>query len=108
MPHVELSYSDNLTLNTSALFDVIESTINQHDATAGACKSRAYPAVQYKHTHLLVTIDLLTKAHRDEAFTQRLLNDLNSAIKKYLPRGCCFSLALNYRGSYYLTMDPEN
>lgn len=48
MPHVEIKYSDNVDIGTHKIFDAVEKIINDHDASAGVCKSRAYPCAQYK------------------------------------------------------------
>ncbi|MEH6454097.1 MAG: hypothetical protein V7782_13775, partial [Psychromonas sp.] len=65
MPHVEIKHSDNLDIDTNKIFDAIEVIINQKDMSAGECKSRAYPCSIYKYSHILVTVSLLTKPHRD-------------------------------------------
>ena len=103
MPHVEIKYSDNLNIDTKNIFDDIESTINQFDSSAGVCKSRAYACHEYKHTHLLLTVDLLTKPHRDETFTNNLSEELQKVVKKYLTQSLYFSLDIKYSGPYYYT-----
>ncbi|WP_394496828.1 hypothetical protein [Shewanella sp. ENK2] len=103
MPHVEVKYSDNLNINPQAIFDDIEESINQKDASAGVCKSRAYPCAEYKHTHILVTVSLLTKPHRDEQFTLELSAEIESAIKRHLQQSLYFSLNIEYSGAYYTT-----
>ncbi|MCL1066093.1 hypothetical protein L2735_04635 [Shewanella olleyana] len=103
MPHVEIKYSDNLNINTQAIFDDVEIIINQKDASAGVCKSRAYPCSEYKHTHILVTISLLTKPHRDEQFTLELSAEIESAIKPHLKQNLYFSLNIEYSSAYYTT-----
>jgi len=103
MPHVEIKYSDNLDIDTKHLFDEIETVINQSDSSAGVCKSRAYPCSQYKHPHILVTISLLTKPHRDAVFTQKLSQELEVAIKEHLSQSHYFSLNIEYSLAYYVT-----
>ncbi len=105
MPHVEIKYTNDIELNDNALFDSIETTINTLDSSAGVCKSRAYPAVRYKHTHVMVDIWLLPKAHRNEAFNQRLLDALENAIKNQLPQDCYISLEIHYRDKCYKTIE---
>jgi len=103
MPHAELKYSGDLEIDSDDIFKVIENTIQAHDSGSGDCKCRAYPTDQFHHTHLLVTVSLLTKAHRDEAFTKRLMQDLETEVKKRLPQRCFFSLSLEYSSNYYVT-----
>jgi len=103
MPHVEIKYSDNLTIDTNKVFDAIERIINQTDPSAGECKSRAYPCTQYKYAHILVTISLLSKPHRDKTFTQLLSAEIESAIKAHLHQSLYFSLNIEYSLAYYTT-----
>ena len=103
MPHVEIKYSDNLEFSSKDMFDEIEGIINLRDASAGVCKSRAYPCSEYKHTHIFITVSLLTKPHRDELFTKELSTELEQAIKRHLKQSLYFSLNIEYSGAYYTT-----
>jgi len=103
MPHVEIKYSDNLDINTKEIFDVIEGVINKKDSSAGECKSRAYPCAEYKYTHILISISLLSKPHRDKEFTLQLSNELERAIKLHLKQSLYFSLNIEYSLAYYTT-----
>jgi len=103
MPHVEIKYSDNLVIDTKEVFDVIENVINKKDASAGECKSRAYPCSEYKYSHILVTVSLLTKPHRDKEFTLELSRELERTIKLHLKQSLYFSLNIEYSLDYYTT-----
>jgi len=103
MPHVEIKYSDNLDIDNNKIFDAIEKVINEKDISAGECKSRAYPCSVYKYSHILITVSLLTKPHRDKAFTQKLSEELETAIKTHLNQSLYFSLNINYSLEYYTT-----
>jgi len=103
MPHVEIKYSDNLTIDTQKIFDSVEEIINQKDISAGECKSRAYPCSVYKYSHILVTVSLLTKPHRDKEFTQSLSIEIEKAIKSHLQQSLYFSLNIEYSLDYYTT-----
>jgi len=103
MPHVEIKYSDNLDISTKKVFDDIEGIINKKDSSAGECKSRAYPCSEFKYSHILITISLLTKAHRDEEFTLTLSRELEESIKQHLKQSVYFSLNIEYSLAYYTT-----
>lgn len=103
MPHIEIKYSDNLNIDFDKVFDIVEKTINKHDNSAGVCKSRAYPCSQYKYSHMLTRIFLLTKPNRDEIFTQNLGKEIEKEIKNHLNESLYFSLSIEYSSSYYLT-----
>lgn len=103
MPHCELHFSDNLKVDAKAILAIVETTINAHDADARECKGRAYPAAIYHLPHLKVTVSLLKKPHRNEAFTKSLMEDLELQIKAKLTQSCYFSLLVEYSPAYYLT-----
>ena len=103
MPHVEIKYSDNVEFDTDKVFDAIEEIINKKDKSAGECKSRAYPCSQYKYAHILVTVTLLTKPHRDKIFTQKLSSEIEAVVKAHLKQSLYFSLNIEYSLNYYTT-----
>ena len=103
MPHAELKYSNDLDINAKAILETIEATIQNHDAGSGDCKGRAYPTDQFHHTHMLVSISMLTKPHRDKAFTDALISDLENAVKALIPQSCFFSLVIDESGDTYIT-----
>ncbi|MEP4194918.1 MAG: hypothetical protein ABJL99_04695 [Aliishimia sp.] len=103
MPHAELSYSADLTIDAGAILSEIEAIISSHDDTAGDTKGRAYPADIYHHTHFKATIALLAKPHRNAAFLAALNADLSAAVAKHLPRPCWMSIDLVFSGAGYNT-----
>lgn len=107
MPHAELKYSSDLTLNAPALLRGIEQVIQRHDAGSGECKGRAYPTDIYHHSHCLLHVSMLTKAHRDNTFTQALLEDLKAEMKKHLRQKCFLSLGIAYSDDNYITTDHQ-
>ena len=107
MPHAELCYSADLEIDAEDILREIEAVLQHHDAGSGACKGRAYPAAVFHHSHMLVRLSLLTKPHRDAAFTEALMADLEQAVKAMIPQPCFFSLALEYSGAHYVTNRHE-
>ena len=103
MPHADLKYSADLRFDVNAMFETIESTILAHDAGAGECKCRAYPCEQTNYTHLLVSVVMLRKPHRDTAFMAALLHDLEETIKAQLSQNCRFSLGIEFSSDSYVT-----
>lgn len=103
MPHAELKYSSNIALDAQAILAKIEAVIQDHDAGAGRCKGRAYPAREFHHTHLIIEISMLPKSHRDEAFISALSADLESAIKAHLSQPSFFSLMIPFTTRNYVT-----
>jgi hypothetical protein len=107
MPHAEIKYSEDLMIDAPAILAEIEQVILRNDDGSGECKGRAYPALQYHHSHMLVSISMLTKAHRDAAFTQKLMADLETAIRAQISQRCFFSLGINYTTESYLTTEHD-
>lgn len=103
MPHAELKYSADLTLDSSAILQAIEAIILRHDAGAGACKGRAYPTGEFHHSHVTVAVSLLTKPHRDSAFSEALLAELDEKVSSLIPTPCEFSIGLQYSTPFYIT-----
>ncbi len=103
MPHAELKYSADLTLDSSAILQEIEAIILRHDAGAGACKGRAYPTGGFHHSHVTVAVSLLTKPHRDSAFSEALLAELDEKVSRLIPSPCEFSIGLQYSTPFYIT-----
>ena len=107
MPQVNLKYSDSIELNVKKLFNDIETVINKRDGTAGACKSRAYPASAYLHEHVFLVVSFLRKPHRDDVFMKSLREKIESVLISYLPRGCYYSIEMSFSGEYYLTAQMD-
>lgn len=103
MPQVDIKYSDDLNIDIQKLFHETESTINELDASAGVCKSRAYPSKNYLHRHFYMRVALLKKPHRDDAFMKNCLERLETIAKAKLPSGAYCSVELVFSNDYYLT-----
>lgn len=105
MPHAELKYSSDLNLDAEALLRGVEQVILAHDAGSGQCKGRAYPTDIFNHSHCLLEVSMLTKAHRDTSFTQALLQDLKAEMGKHLKQKCFISLGIQYSDENYITSE---
>ena len=103
MPHAELKFSSDLDIDAVAILAAVEQTILRHDGGSGDCKGRAYPADRFHHTHLILSISMLTKPHRDKAFTDALMQDIEHLVKSMIDQSCFFSFALEYSTSAYVT-----
>lgn len=103
MPHVELKYTDDLEIDTKVIFQEIEQIVNQHDDSAGACKSRGFKIDEYLHTHISIWISLLPKKHRNQAFLDQLSQDLETKIKELILQECFFAIELVFSGPTYIT-----
>lgn len=103
MPQADLKYSSDLKLDTRAILAKVEAVIATHDDGAGACKGRAYPTAEFHHTHVHLSIRMLEKPHRDEAFMTALLSDLNQSVKTLIPLKCALAIELGFSSAYYIT-----
>ena len=103
MPHAEICYSSDLSLDPKRVLTRIEEVMQAHDPASGECKGRAYPADVFHHTHFIARVSLLAKPHRDTAFILALSNDLERAIKDCIPEPCLFTLDISFSSPIYVT-----
>jgi len=103
MPHAELKYSSDLKFDVAKTLQAIEQLILRHDAGSGMCKGRAYPSEIFHHTHCILTVSMLTKTHRDAAFTQDLLQALTTELGAHLSQECGLSVQIRYSDDAYYT-----
>lgn len=103
MPHADLKYSADIALDAPAILARIEAVIQSHDPGSGECKGRAYRAEQFHHSHVLVDISMLARAHRGQDFMHALSADLEQAIKAMIPVRCFLSLNIAFSGANYIT-----
>lgn len=103
MPHAELKYSSDLDIDVPAILGLIERTILQHDPASGECKGRAYATDQFHHSHVLLSVMMLERPHRDAEFTARLMQDLEALVKSHIATPCYFSFSLDYNQTAYVT-----
>jgi hypothetical protein len=103
MPHAELKYSNDLDIDAVAILAGVEAVIQQHDTGAGQCKGRAFAVSEYHHSHVILNVSVLPKAHRDTAFMNALLADLETTVKSMIAQPCAFSAEITFSGEYYVT-----
>lgn len=96
MPQADLKYSADLDLDGKTLLAAIEAEIDALDQSAGTCKGRAERVEEFHHSHVFLTVQLLPKPHRDEAYSQRLLVALDALLARHLTQPCAISVRLAY------------
>ena len=110
MPHAEIKYSDDLNIDAVGLLKEIEAVILEHDPGAGDCKGRAFPIKDWHHTHVLLEVAMLTKPHRDDAFSQTMIKAFERVLHAHLSQKTYVSISLTYMGDTYFTgvFDPTS
>ncbi|MBU2992759.1 hypothetical protein Q4555_03865 [Octadecabacter sp. 1_MG-2023] len=103
MPQADLKYSVDMKIDAAALLAAIETEISDFDSGAGDCKGRAYPAAEFNHTHVFLTVRVLDKPHRDAAFMQALLEKLTSVVDQHIEQSCSRSVELAFLPKTYAT-----
>ncbi|MCH9631705.1 MAG: hypothetical protein S4CHLAM6_00220 [Chlamydiae bacterium] len=103
MPQLDLKYSNNLKINTNEIFHCVEKAIKTLDASAGACKCRAYPTSDFLHENMLIEVSILKKPHRNSQFMTNLLEKINSYLKPLLPSKCFYAIKLDFLPNHYIT-----
>ena len=104
MPHAELHHSADLDIDAAVFLAEVEQLILRHDADSGETKGRCYPIATFRHTHCVLRISMLSKPHRDQAFSERLLEDLERMVQTAFPgRRFFYSVDLSFSGDFYVT-----
>lgn len=103
MPQVDLDYSADIALDAPALLAAIEAEILRQDPTAGDSKGRAQRVEEFHHSHVFLTVQLLPKPHRDDAYSQRMLGALDTLLAGHLTQSCAVSIRLAYSLAPYVT-----
>lgn len=105
MPQADLKYSADLEFDAVALLARVETTLREIDPTAGSCKGRALPLAQTHHQHLLLTVQLLPKPHRDKAYSDRVLQALTALLQEHGPAQGHASVLLEYTLVHYHSVE---
>jgi hypothetical protein len=104
MPQADLSYSAEITLDARAFLAHVEDIISAHDSGAGACKGRAQALDVTHHTHILLRLRMLKKAHRDDEFLQGLLAALQSGLRPLVPGACILGIEIGFLEPHYASV----
>lgn len=103
MPQADLLYSADLDLDAPAILAAVEAVIAAHDAGAGDCKGRAYPASSFHHSHVTLRVAMLDKPHRDDAFMSALLAAIEAEVKVRITQPCACAVELRFVSKHYST-----
>ena len=103
MPQADLMYSCDIEVDAPALLAEIESAIADHDSGAGLCKGRAFPVQEFQSSHVMLSVALLNKPHRDDVFMQALLVKLVKVVDEHITQTCSRSVQLNFLSPFYET-----
>ncbi len=104
MPQCDVFYSRDIQIDFSALFRAIEARLNEQDASAKLCKSRAVMADACLHASVSIRIALLQKPHRDKAFMQQCLANMKATVAPFIPSGIYYAIEVVFSGEHYLTL----
>ena len=105
MPQADLYYSQALTLDAPALLRDIETIIQDHDSSSGACKGRAFAVTETHHRHVLLQVALLDKPHRTPTFLTALQDKPAERIAQGLPSPTALGVELRFPSPHYLTIE---
>lgn len=103
MPQADLHYTNDIPLDAPRVLADIERTIAAQDAQAGDCKGRAHRLDAFHHSHVLLTVAVLKKPHRDDAFMAALLDAITAVLDGHLTQNCARSVELRFLSAHYRT-----
>lgn len=104
MPQCDVFYSDDVEMDFEPMFQAMENKLNEQDPSASLCKSRAFKSDRFLHTSVLIRVALLPKSHRDQAFMQQCLENMEHVVKPFVPEGVYYAVELVFSSEYYLTL----
>ena len=102
MPHIEIKCSSDIEIDSDAVFQTIETQVNQFDPSCGDCKSRFYRAEDYRHSHIKVDAHFLEKPNRDRQYIEAMLQIISDVIKPCIPKETWLSIEFHF-SKYYIT-----
>lgn len=106
MPQADLYFSSDHAIDAAALAR-IEQVIHDFDDSAGACKGRAHPVALTHHSHILLRLSMLPKAHRDAAYARDLRARLTEALRPCASGSCTLSVQIRFDLTHYTSVMLE-
>lgn len=107
MPQADLYFSADQTLPPVETLQAIQTVISGFDTASGLCKGRAHPVADYLNSHVFLSLSMLPKPHRDEAFARELGGRLAEALKAVASADCTINVQIRFDLIHYTTVPPR-
>ncbi|MFC7378902.1 hypothetical protein [Brevundimonas sp. GCM10030266] len=107
MPQADLYYSADQTLAPVETLQAIQTVIGDFDTASGVCKGRAHRVADFLHSHVFLSLSMLPKPHRDEAFARELGARLAEALKGVAGADCTINVQIRFDLIHYTTVQPR-
>lgn len=104
MPQADLYVTADHTGELLPVLSAIEAVIRKADANAGDCKARVHHVQTYLHSHILLRLSMLPKAHRDTAFAERLGRDLIAILEPAGRPGSAINVLVTFDLVHYTAL----
>jgi hypothetical protein len=101
MPQVDIYNASSHPMDFISIFKDIENTILLADSGAGQCKSRGHAIHCAVPSHVLVSIGLLQKKHRDKVFMDALTKKLLQVMSSHVTSDVFISVNLYFLSPSY-------
>ncbi|QUS34802.1 hypothetical protein [Falsirhodobacter algicola] len=105
MPQADLYYTADQTLTD--ILPEIERTIAAFDAGAGTTKGRAHAVGHYHHSHVLLQLSMLPKAHRDAAYAADLGARLAEVIRPHVTAPSAVAVNIRFDLEHHTSLVVE-
>lgn len=101
MPQIDIQYSPDLNLEANQVCQALDDAINTVDGPGRDCQIRLLPAKYTNTTHMLISIGLLEKPHRDKAFREKMVASTFQNLIGLVPTGIIVSINIYWLDNTY-------
>lgn len=107
MPQADLYFTTDQPVPATEALAAIERTIAAFDGGAGQCKGRAHLVADHHHSHVLLRLSMLPKAHRDDAYGAELSKQLAEVLRPFVKAPCALAVNIAFDLKHYATIKVE-
>jgi len=107
MPQADLYFTTDQTVPATEALAAIERIIAAFDSGAGQCKGRAHPVADHHHSHVLLRLSMLPKAHRDDAYAAELGRQLGEVLRPFVKAPCAMAVNIAFDLKNYTVVKVE-
>lgn len=104
MPQADLFFTADQTIAPVDTLLAIEQVIGAFDSGAGACKGRAHRIADFHHSHILLSLSMLPKDHRDAAFAEELGKRLAATLQPLAKADCAVNVHVRFDLVHYTSL----
>ena len=105
MPQLDVQYTGDLEIDAKDILGSVETLVKEHDSGTGNVKGRALKVADFHHSSLMLTLSLVKRPHRDDAFMSALAADLSDLLGSKISQPCNVSLTVQFLPQFHVSKD---